>query len=222
LSVYFVAGAGTDVGKTYVTTILVSQLKAAGRDVMALKPVISGVPAIEDPDFAASDTARLLAAQGVAVTLATVEACSPWRFSLPLSPDMAAAAEGRSVSLLAALDWCRERIAGAYEGAAVLVEGVGGVMSPMTSDGLNLDLIKALGAEVLLVAGTYLGALSHALTAIETLKAHKVPLRAVILNESADSGVDFAATLATLQRFAPGTAIVTLRRGATVIAIELI
>ena len=221
MSVYFVAGAGTDIGKTYVTTLLVGQLKAEGRDVLALKPVVSGVPAIEDPRFATSDTARLLAAQGVPVTLATVEACSPWRFREPLSPDMAAAAEGRSVSLQATLDWCRDRIAGAHDGAAVLVEGVGGVMSPMTSDGLNLDLVVALGCEVLLVAGTYLGALSHVLTAIETLRAHKVPLRAVILNESADSSVDFAGTLATLQRFAAGATIVTLRRGARAIAIEL-
>ena len=55
-------------------------------DVRALKPVASGVPPVGDPGFADSDTARLLAAQGVAVTESAVEACSPWRYAAPLAP----------------------------------------------------------------------------------------------------------------------------------------
>ena len=222
MSVYFIAGAGTDIGKTYVTTLLVRQFKAADRRVLALKPVVSGVPPIDSPDFAASDTAQLLAAQGLSVTSATVDACSPWRFKQPLSPDMAAAAEDRTVSLQAVLDWCRTQIRAAADGSVVLIEGVGGVMSPMTSDALNLDLIKALGCEVLLVTGSYLGALTHALTAIETLKAHAVPVRVVVLNESADSGVDFEATLQTLRLHAAATPITAVRRGASAMAVELI
>lgn len=221
MNVYFVTGAGTDIGKTYVTTLLVRQLKAAGRVVLALKPVISGVPGFERPDFAASDTAQLLVAQGLEVTSAMVEACSPWRFKEPLSPDMAAVAEGRAVHMPEVADWCRGRIAGAVDGAVVLIEGVGGVMSPMTSDALNLDLIKVLGCEVLLVTGSYLGALTHALTALETMKAHGVCVRATILNESADSSVDFEATLETLRLYAAMTPIVTVRRGASAITVEL-
>jgi len=222
LSVYFVTGAGTDIGKTYVTTLLVRQLKAAGRAVVALKPVVSGVSAIDGVDFIASDTAQLLAAQDLPITADSVNACSPWRFGQPLSPDMAAAAEGRTVSLEAVLDWCQGQIATATGGTVVLIEGVGGVMSPMTSDALNLDLIKALGCEALLVTGSYLGALTHALTAIETLKAHGVSVRAIALNESAGSGVDFDATHQTLQRHAASTSIVTIRRGASSVALDLI
>jgi len=222
VSVYFITGAGTDIGKTYVTTLLVRHLRAAARRVVALKPVVSGVPAIDSPDFAASDTAQLLAAQGLATTSATVDACSPWRFKQPLSPDMAAAAEGQTVSLQAVLDWCRTQIGTAADGSVVLIEGVGGVMSPMTSDALNLDLIKALGCEVLLVTGSYLGALTHALTAIETLKAHDVVVKTVVLNESADSGVDFGATLETLQRYVGGRPVTAVRRSVTAITIELI
>jgi dethiobiotin synthetase len=219
LSVYFITGAGTDIGKTYVTAILIRQLRARGHGVIALKPVVSGVPATGAPGFDASDTAMLLAAQDLAVSPATVEACSPWRFAQPLSPDMAAAGEGRTVSLASVLDWCRGRIAGAADGTVALIEGVGGVMSPMTSDALNLDLIKALGCEALLVTGSYLGALTHALTAIETLKAHAVPIGAVIVNESAGSGVDFGATCESLQRYVAKTKLVTIRRGATAVSI---
>jgi dethiobiotin synthetase len=215
----FVTGAGTDVGKTYVTALLARRLKASGRAVAALKPVASGVPPMDDPAIAATDAGQLLAALWEAITPASVAACSPWRFAAPLSPDMAAAAEGRTVGLAEVLDWCRGKIEAA-EGASVLIEGVGGVMSPMTSDALNLDLIKALNVPVLLVTGTYLGALTHALTALETLEAHTVAVTAVVLNESEGSSVDFDATLAALQRYAPGRTIVPLRRGARSLAID--
>jgi dethiobiotin synthetase len=221
VSVIFVTGAGTDVGKTYVSALLTRGLTESGREVLALKPVASGAPAFDDPAFAATDTAQLLAAAGKEITAETVAACSPWRFAAALSPDMAAAAEGRTVSQGAVLGWCRERIAAAPEGAAVLIEGVGGVMSPMTCDALNLDLIKALDVPVLLVTGSYLGALTHALTALETLKAHAVAVRAVILNESEASGVDFGSTLAVLQRYAGTCSIVPLRRGARSVALDL-
>jgi len=221
VSVYVITGAGTDIGKTYVTALLVRQLRAAGRKVLALKPVASGVPAIDTPAFAETDTAALLAAAGLAITPASVEACSPWRYTTPLSPDMAAAAEGRSLPLQAVLDWCRGQIAAAAGDSVVLIEGVGGVMSPMTSDALNLDLIKALGCPVVLVAGSYLGALSHAFTAIETLKAHGVPVRSVILNESAGSRVDFAATLECMQRYLPDHPISTAPRDADRVDLDL-
>jgi dethiobiotin synthetase len=213
LSVYFVSGTGTDVGKTYVTALLVRQLVAAGRGVLALKPVASGVPPMQSPAFAETDTAQLLDAQGLEVTAANVEACSPWRFEKPLSPDMAAAAEGRALTLDALAGWLRNRIATVSDNSAVLIEGVGGIMSPITSDALNLALIKILGCPVILVAGTYLGAINHALTALEALKAHKVDVKTVVLNESAASTVPFDATVGSLQRFAPAHPITPLRRG---------
>ena len=214
MSVYFVGGTGTDVGKTYVTALLVRQQVAAGSEVLALKPVASGVPPMQSSAFASTDTAQLLDAQGLEVTAANVEACSPWRFEKPLSPDMAAAAEGRALTLDALAGWLRNRIVTVSDNSAVLIEGVGGIMSPMTSDALNLALIKILGCPVILVAGTYLGAINHALTALEALKAHKVDVKTVVLNESAASTVPFEATLGSLRRFAPAYPITPLRWGA--------
>jgi dethiobiotin synthetase len=214
LSVYFVGGTGTDVGKTYVTALLARQQVAAGSEVLALKPVASGVPPMQSSAFASTDTARLLDAQGLEVTAANVEACSPWRFEKPLSPDMAAAAEGRALTLDALAGWLRNRIATVSDNSAVLIEGVGGIMSPMTSDALNLDLIKILGFPVILVTGSYLGAINHALTALEALKAHKVDVKTVVLNESAASTVPFEGTLGSLRRFAPAYPITPLRWGA--------
>jgi dethiobiotin synthetase len=222
MTVYFVAGAGTDIGKTYVTTLLLRQLITAGREVLALKPVASGVPPdIHSAAFAATDTGMLLGAQGLEPTPANVEACTPWRFERPLSPDMAAAAESRTLALDDVLAWCLARIATAPQGATVLIEGVGGVMSPVTSDALNLDLIKALRCPVILVTGSYLGALSHTLTALETLKAHSVSVEAVVLNESADSTVQLESTLESLRRFARVDAINTVSRGASGFTAEI-
>ena len=90
----FVAGAGTEIGKTYVTAALTRRLRALGRGVRTLKPLASGVPPLDAADFAESDTGRLLAAQGLATTPETVAACSPWRFTAPLSPDLAADPRG--------------------------------------------------------------------------------------------------------------------------------
>ncbi|WP_232630269.1 dethiobiotin synthase [Methylobacterium sp. Leaf118] len=180
----FIAGAGTELGKTYVTAALVRRLRAEGRPVRALKPLASGVPPVDDPAFAESDTGRLLAAQGLALTPAAVAACSPWRFAAPLAPDLAAAREGRHLALADLVGWCRARLAEAAAGETVVIEGVGGLMSPVTEAATGLDWLKALELPALLVSGSYLGAISHALTALETLRAHAVPLAGLVVSAS--------------------------------------
>jgi dethiobiotin synthetase len=177
----FVAGAGTEIGKTYVTAALTRRLRERG-PVVTLKPLASGVAPVDDPAFAESDTARLLAAQGLPVNAATVSACSPWRFTAPLAPDQAAAREGRRVTLPEIAAWCREQIAATE--APVVIEGVGGLMSPVTDEATNLDWIEALRIPVILVSGSYLGAISHALTAAEVLRLRNHDLRAVVVSES--------------------------------------
>ena len=168
----FVAGAGTEIGKTYVTASLTRALRAQDCAVSTLKPLASGVPPFGDPAFRESDTAILLDAQGMPLTAETVEACSPWRFAAPLSPDLAAAREGRSLSLSELVSWCEARLQGAATETIIVIEGVGGLMSPVTSEATGLDWLEALALPTILVSGSYLGAISHALTAAETLRCH--------------------------------------------------
>lgn len=208
----FVAGSGTDIGKTYVTASLVRALRTAGRRVRVCKPLASGLPAPADPAFAASDPALLLAAAGLAPTPAALDACSPWRFAAPLSPDMAAAAEGRGVSLAEVVDWTRTVLAESGHDH-LLVEGVGGVMSPLTQDATGLDLALALRLPVLLVCGSYLGAISHALTAVEALRGRGLEIAALVVNETAGSSVPLHATAEALGRFAGPVRLFTLERG---------
>ncbi|MBE7248119.1 MAG: dethiobiotin synthase [Actinomycetospora chiangmaiensis] len=205
----FVAGAGTEIGKTYVTAALTRRLREAG-PVLALKPLASGVAPLDDPAFAESDTARLLAAQGLPVNAATVEACSPWRFAAPLAPDQAAAREGRRLTLGEIVGWCREQIASTDD--PVIIEGVGGLMSPITDEATGLDWIEALGIPVILVSGSYLGAISHALTAAEVLRLRGLTLRAVAVSESEGAPTPPETVAGAIARHAD-VPVVCIRRG---------
>jgi dethiobiotin synthetase len=216
MAIVFITGSGTGVGKTYVASLLLRELHQSGHNILAFKPVATGMVPIDDPAFAETDTARLLAAQGLTVDAASVAACTPWRFARPLSPDMAAAAEGRTLEFETIVKWADGALRPAARGATVVVEGVGGVMSPIAADALNIDLIATLECPAILVSGTYLGAINHALTAMEALRARSIALQSLVLSETAGSTVDFAATLDSLSRFAAGIRIVAIRHGAEI------
>ncbi|MBV9627199.1 MAG: dethiobiotin synthase [Xanthobacteraceae bacterium] len=213
MSVLFVTGAGTEIGKTYVTCALARQLRAAGRAVRAFKPVATGMVEPDDPAFQHSDAAQLLAAQGLPHDETTIAACTPWRFAAPLSPDMAAAAEGHRLELANIVTWALDAIQQVSADTVVLIEGVGGVMSPIASDGLNIDLIAALACPAILVGGSYLGAINHTLTALAAMRARGVDVLGLVVNETFGSPVDFAATVASFARFGPDVALMTLRHG---------
>ena len=199
-SAVFIAGAGTEIGKTYVTAALTRRLRADGRAIRTLKPVASGVPPVEEADFSGSDTAILLEAQGLAITPETVAACSPWRFRAPLAPDLAAAREGRTLALSDLVAWCRAEIAATPPGATLLIEGVGGLMSPVTADHTGLAWLEALALPALLVSGSYLGAISHALTAAETLRHRGVPLLGLVVCEGEGAPTPLATVAASIRR----------------------
>ena len=213
MTVLFVTGAGTEIGKTYVTCLLARQLRVAGHAVRAFKPVATGMAALADPAFQHSDTAQLLTAQGSPCDETTIAACTPWRFAAPLSPDMAAAAEDRRLELGEITTWARGVIQQVSANTTVLIEGVGGVMSPIACDALNIDLIAELACPAILVSGSYLGAINHTLTALAALRARAIDVRGLVVNETVGSPVDFDGTVASLARFAPNVALIALRHG---------
>jgi dethiobiotin synthetase len=181
MSTYFVTGTGTGIGKTYVTAGLARLFRKAGRPIRVLKPVISGFdPAI----YSSRDPDVLLDALGIPATPDAIAAMSPWRFAAPLSPDMAADREGRIVPFKEVVNFCREA---ATHPGTLLIEGIGGVMVPLDQQHTVLDWMAALGCPALLVTGSYLGTLSHTLTALTALRSAGVPVAAIIVNESTDT-----------------------------------
>lgn len=208
----FVAGAHTDVGKTYAGCAMIREARAAGRKVDAFKPVVSG---IDMSDWRDSDPGRLLAALGRPLDPAALDDMAPLRFNAPLSPPMAAALEGRTLLLSNLVEPCRRRLAGTTADL-LLVEGAGGVMSPMAEDGLCLDLMSALGLPVLLVGGSYLGSISHTLTALEVTRARGLAIHGVVVSESAGEDLpDFDQTVEAVARFGGERTIAARRDGET-------
>ena len=208
MTTFFVTSSGTGIGKTFVTLRLVAELRASGRRVRALKPVASGFDAARPAD---GDTGALLAAQQLEPTPANLDAVSPWRFAAPLSPNMAAAREHRTVPFDALVAHCR---AAGRSGGVTLIEGVGGVMVPLDGEHTVLDWIAALEAPALLVVGSYLGTLSHSLTAAAALRARGVTVAGLIVSESAEQPVPAAETAATLARFVAPVPVRVLPRAA--------
>jgi dethiobiotin synthetase len=207
MSAVFITATGTDIGKTFVTAGLIRHLRASGRAVDALKPVMTGF----DPAHPeASDAGVLLAALGRPVVAAEIARISPFRFSAPLSPDMAARRERRDIDFCALTAFSADAIARAR--GTLLIEGIGGVMVPLNDRHTVLDWMVALTCPVILVTGSYLGSLSHALTSIDALGPRSIAIRTVVVNETPGSTVPLADTVATLTRFAAPIPVVALPR----------
>lgn len=210
MSVLFVTGAGTEIGKTYVSCALLRAWRESGVACDAFKPVVSGY----EPGAAAnSDCGLLLSALGEALSETTLARISPWRFKAPLAPPLAAQAEGVELDFAAIERACRAHI-DAQADRLVLIEGAGGVMAPLTESHTCLDLIAALRAPVVFVAGSYLGAVSHALSGLAVLDARGVSIGAVIVSESEDS-VGLEETCAMIARLRPDDMITPAPRDAS-------
>jgi dethiobiotin synthetase len=169
----FIGGTDTGVGKTLVACALVRGLREAGIDVGVMKPVETGVPEGGPADaLALREAAR--------VEDAVSEIC-PLQYAMPATPEAAARAEGREVSLL--------RIEEAYEKLrsrhfAMLVEGAGGLLVGLDRKTTMADLAKRLGLPMLLVARATLGTINHTLLSIEACERRGIELLGVIVSHS--------------------------------------
>jgi dethiobiotin synthetase len=207
-----VTGTGTEIGKTHVTAALARQLRERGRSVTATKPVSSGCDLDGEGRLWSPDGRALIAACGLdPEDWATHQRLCLERFQEPMSPNMAASRAGRILSLQMLTAYC-ESLETETDGA-VLAEGVGGIMVPLTDSTTFLDWARSLGWPVALVAGTYLGTLSHTLTALRCLEAEGVPVAGLILNRSPEEPVPAEEVRDTLRFFHPDVPVAVVPRG---------
>ena len=155
----FITGTDTEVGKTYVATTIARQLTAAGFSVGAYKPVASDcVPA--GRELISEDAFALWEAAGRPLSL---EAVCPQRFSQPLAPHLAARKDGCEIDaelLRTGLErWEKEC-------DLVIIEGAGGLLSPMTDDEYFADLAYEFGYPIILVVPNVIGAINQSLTSL--------------------------------------------------------
>jgi dethiobiotin synthetase len=207
MTAVFITATGTDIGKTFIAQGMIAALRARGRSVEVLKPVITGFDPRAPHD---SDTGRLLLALGEAPTPERIAAASPYRFREPLSPDMAARREGTTIDFAALASHGRRAIAAHRD--ALIIEGIGGIMVPLDDRHTVLDLMIALDLPLILAAGSYVGTLSHTLTALDVLDHADLRVAAVVVNETPGSAATLEETAATIRRFAAGIEVLALPR----------
>lgn len=200
---YYVTSTGTDIGKTFVSCALIRALRAQRRAVGAFKPVLSGYD-----QYQGSDAARLLEALGGGE--ADLDAMSPLRFTAPLAPSSAAKLEGERLELPHLVHLCVESIREAGS-RVLLIEGAGGVMSPIAEGATNLDLIVNLRIPALLVTGSYLGSVSHTLTALMALEQNSIPVAAIVVSES-EGAPPLSEMVEAMAEFRPNYPVVIARR----------
>ena len=171
----FVTGTDTGVGKTAVTVAIVRKLvQDRGLRVGVYKPVSSGV---EPGRFSESDAARLWEAAGRPLS---IEAVCPQMFAAAISPPRSARAEGRLVDeqlLRAGFDAWRDA------SDIVIVEGAGGLLSPLGDRLLNADLALDLGLPLVVVDAARLGSIGRTLAIVEAAAARGLRLAAVVLSQ---------------------------------------
>ena len=197
----FITATDTGAGKTAITALLARSLRAAGVQATALKPVASGL----DGNGINEDITTLLAA----CHLSDVDAINLYRFAMPVAPSLAAAAEGQQIDPRRLIAWCRQRCEQKQIG---LIEGVGGLMVPLTPGFLVRDWLAGMPeAETMLVVPARLGAINHALlTLAELRRMHRVPRWIVINDVGADTHMVEQVAGALDVHLAPRTSVLML------------
>ncbi len=169
----FVVGTDTGVGKTLVAAGLVWALRRRGLDVGVMKPVESGVAGQAHAD------AELL--RRVAGTSDPLPDISPYRFGPPLAPLVVARRQRTRISLATIVQRFHQL---ARRHDIVAVEGVGGLMVPLSEKKTTLDLAKALGLPLILVISNKLGAINHALLTVQVAKSHGLQVLGGVINQT--------------------------------------
>jgi dethiobiotin synthetase len=172
-----VSGTDTEIGKTLVACGVARALVDRGLEVRAIKPVESGT----EPEPSPTEDGRLLAA-------AAGQQHPPQAFLRlrePLAPPVAAEIDGVALDMD---EWCEKvrHIARESDVDVVLVEGAGGLLSPLTWSENARDLAERLDASVLLVAVDELGTLNHTLLAVEALDNRGIELECVVFSAPED------------------------------------
>jgi len=193
----FVTGTDTGVGKTLITAGLASALRARGIDIGVMKPIETGCPT-RSGCLLPLDAMTLQEASG---SRDAIDLINPYRFREPLAPMIAAEVSGRRIDM----EKLRERfshLAGRHP--AILVEGAGGLMVPITEKASFLDLARLLRLPLLVVIGSRLGALNHARLTVEAALHARLPVAGAILNHpNKDRSLAQRTNLSALRRVLP-------------------
>lgn len=173
---YFVSGTDTGIGKTFIGQHLIAELNHKHPSVKVRKPVESGCVPDENGNLLTQDGDQLFHANNCRENLGIV---TPFRYKAALAPNKAARLENKTLTLDDLESAVRNNIT---DDDLVLVEGAGGIYSPIADDGFNIDLAIRLGLDVILVVEDRLGAINQAMMAVNAIQK-QINIHAIILNQ---------------------------------------
>jgi len=175
----FITGTDTEIGKTYIASMIAAALRASGVRTGVYKPVASGC-ILEDGKLVAEDAVALWNA---ASQPATLDRVCPQKFQAPLAPPVAAQQEGKKVDFAAAVEgaaWWRDHC------DVLVVEGVGGLMAPLAEEEYVADLADQLGYPLIVVSANRLGVINHTLQTVITAATFRdgLEVAGIVLNDA--------------------------------------
>lgn len=195
----FVTGTDTDIGKTYVASGIASALRRRGASVGVMKPFASGIidvaPNGNDdsnsnvqntdtaPDSRPDDILVLADAAGSADD--PMRLMSPYRYETPASPYTAWMRAGAPKPDIKHILDCYEEIDSMHD--VVVVEGIGGVMTPILRSYTISDLIADMGIPAVVVCSNIIGTINHTLMTVESCRRSNVSVRGIVINDGAGS-----------------------------------
>jgi len=209
----FITGTDTEVGKTYVTSLIAKALCDAGVKVGVYKPVASGC-SLRNEELISEDAERLWVAAGKPKTLGDV---TPQRFAAPLAPNVAAKKEGKRVDA----ELLRRGLEVWKASDFVLVEGVGGLMSPISDDDLVKDVAVDFGFPLVVVVPNVLGCINQTLLTLTAARDHGLMVAGIVLNDMKPSAADESCDTnrSEIERLADVPVLADVHFGATEIEI---
>ena len=175
----FITGTGTDVGKTYVTGLIVKKLREGGASSAYYKAAMSGNERRTDGTLITGDALQVKTMSGVEQPL---EEMCPYIYETAVSPHLAAKIEGNPIEMECVLKNF-DRVCGTYD--YVTVEGSGGIFCPLRFDEQKVqleDFIKARSLACLMIADAGLGTINAVVLTAEYMKARKIPVKGIIFN----------------------------------------
>lgn len=175
----FITGTGTDVGKTYVTGLIVKKLREGGASSAYYKAAMSGNERRPDSTLIPGDALQVKTMSGVEQPL---EEMCPYIYETAVSPHLAAKIEGNPIEMECVLKNF-DRVCGTYD--YVTVEGSGGIFCPLRFDEQKIqleDFIKARSLACLMIADAGLGTINAVVLTAEYMKARKIPVKGIIFN----------------------------------------
>ena len=194
-----VTGTDTGVGKTIIAAALVTALRASGVRALGFKPAETGIVAGHETDSAllarASGEQNVLARPLIQLAEPLAPAVAAERAGITVDPDDI---EGRVTQLR-------------RDGYTVVVEGVGGIMVPITWGYTALDLAQACDLDAIVVARAGLGTLNHVAMTVMVLRSRQIPIRGIVLNgRSATPDIAESTNPAALSRMLHGIRVVEM------------